>query len=78
MIGPDTKMQLKWVLSLLVSAVVVGGMFASVKSDLALMKIHVAQDWTARDMAIWLAFFKNQNSTNLCVPEVDTAKRFGL
>lgn len=77
-LGPETKMQLKWVLSLLASAVVVGSMFASVKSDLAMMKAHIAQDWTDRDMAVWVAFFKNQNPTNLGIPEVESVKRFGL
>lgn len=87
-LGPETKMPLKFVVSLIGALVGLGlalatgwsslqGHLQRIEAHMARMEQHIATDWTTRDMAVWLTFFKNSNATNLVVPDVDAVKKWG-
>jgi len=73
-ITEGTKLPLRLVVSLVICAITVTAVVASIKYDIAEMKAllreHVRNDWSVHDQANWISQLQNRNGTNLCVPTV--------
>lgn len=46
------------------------GLQLSIKNDLAQLKRHVADDWTAAHMALWAAYLQERNTGKITVPPI--------
>lgn len=78
-IGPQSKLTIATAGTLILSAVTVTALFVSIKTDSAMIRHHIATDWTLRDMILWTSKLSDANKTNLFVPDPEsTWKRFNL
>ena len=82
-LGVGTSLKLPLVISIVGAAFVVGGGLVSVRSELSKLnesvvrlERRISDSWTERDMAMWCAMFKQYNSTNLHVPDVESVRRY--
>jgi hypothetical protein len=82
-LGPGTALKMPLVISVVGAAFIVGGGLASVRSELVKLnesvvrlERRIADSWTDRDMVMWCALLRQNNTTNLHVPDVDEVRKF--
>lgn len=74
-IGPKSRVSLATTWTLVLAAMAIAGMFASIKSDVAAMRRHMESDWSLRDMLMWTTQFNARNGTNVQVPDPEAVWR---